>query len=85
MHVPASIATGGRTVTPIALAIVSLLAAVALWVAVTDAENPRESRVFGAAIEVEAVNVPDGLAVASISQSAVSLRVSATDDDVRAA
>jgi len=67
--------------TPVALAVVSLLTALALWVAVTDAENPRESRTFGAAITVEAINVPDGLAVADISQSAVRVRVAATEDD----
>jgi YbbR domain-containing protein len=60
---------------------VSLIAALALWVAVTDAENPRETRDFGAAIPVEAVNVADGLAVRNITPSGVRIRVSATDDD----
>ncbi len=66
--------------TPIALAIVSLIAAVVLWVAVTDAENPNKVAVFSGAIEVKAVNVPEGQAVAAIRQPNVSLRVSASED-----
>jgi YbbR domain-containing protein len=68
-------------VTPVALAVVSLLAALTLWVAVTDAENPRETRSFGAAVPIEAINVAEGLAVADITQNAVRVTVSATEDD----
>src|SRR3990170_1345643 len=67
-------------VTPVALAIVSLFAALALWVAVTDAENPRESRTFGVPISVEAINVADGLAVGDIAPNVVRVRVSATEE-----
>jgi YbbR domain-containing protein len=71
---------GRRVATPLALAIVSLVAATALWVAVTDAENPAEVRQFKAAIPIEPINVPQGLAVASLSQQAVSIRVSSSED-----
>jgi YbbR domain-containing protein len=69
-----------RVATPIALALLSLFAAVTIWIAVTDAENPNRVAVFGGAIEVRAVNVPDGLAVASIREPSVSIRVNATED-----
>jgi YbbR domain-containing protein len=71
---------GRRAATPLALALVSLVAATALWVAVTDAENPAEVRQFNAAIPIEPINVPQGLAVASLSQQAVSIRVSSSED-----
>jgi YbbR domain-containing protein len=71
---------GRRVATPLALAIVSLVAATALWVAVTDAENPATVRQFNAAIPIEPINVPQGLAVASLSQQAVSIRVSSSED-----
>jgi len=71
---------GRRVATPLALAIVSLVAATALWVAVTDAENPAEVRQFNAAIPIEPINVPQGLAVASLSQQAVSISVSSSED-----
>jgi YbbR domain-containing protein len=67
--------------TPVALAVVSLFTALALWVAVTDAENPRETREFRAPLSIEAVNVADGLAVGDITQNAVTINVSATDDE----
>lgn len=69
-----------RFVTPIFLAVVSLIAAFALWFAVTESDNPTRAAVFGAGIEVRAVNVPAGLAVASIRAPVVSLRVRADDD-----
>jgi YbbR domain-containing protein len=69
-----------RTVTPIALALVSLLAAVAMWVAVTDAENPRNTYDFGGGLIVNAINVPQSLAVAGMSENVVFVRVSATEE-----
>ena len=69
-----------RTVTPIALALTSLLAAIALWVAVTNEENPRSTFDFGGGIQVEAINVPQGLAVAGMSNNVVFVRVSATEE-----
>jgi YbbR domain-containing protein len=65
-------------VTPVALAFLSLISAVALWVAVTDAENPNRTAVFPGGIEITAVNIPDGLAVKSISSN-VSFKVSASE------
>ena len=67
-------------VTPIALAVVSLVAALILWIVVTEAETPRRQSEFGGFIEVKAVNVPEGLAVAGISPPAVKIRIN-TDDD----
>lgn len=66
-----------------ALAVLSLLAAVALWVAVTEAENPNKVEVFSGSIEVKAVNIPDGLAVAAIRDPVVILRISAPEDTLR--
>ncbi|HLF78835.1 MAG TPA: CdaR family protein [Dehalococcoidia bacterium] len=68
-----------RAATPFALALVSLLSAIALWVAVTDAENPGTIDTFKGAIEVKAVNVPEGFAVARISEP-VSIKVSTAKD-----
>ena len=69
-----------RVTTPFALALVSLVAAVSLWVAVTGAENPQRVATFGGAIEIRAVNVAEGLAVKSIREPAASLTVSAAED-----
>jgi YbbR domain-containing protein len=68
-----------RRATPVALAFVSLITALALWIAVTDAENPGTVAVFSGGIEVKAVNVPEGFAVASVRQPTVSFKVS-TDE-----
>jgi YbbR domain-containing protein len=62
------------------LALVSLLAAVAMWVAVTDAENPRNTYDFGGGLIVNAINVPQSLAVAGMSENVVFVRVSATEE-----
>jgi YbbR domain-containing protein len=72
-----------RTATPVGLALLSLVAAIALWIAVTDAENPNRIAVFSGGIEVRPVNVPDGLAVASIREPIVSLRIAADEDTFR--
>jgi YbbR domain-containing protein len=68
-----------RTGTPIALALVSLIAATALWVAVTDTENPRNAYDYGGGLVVNAINVPPGLAIAGMSDNVVFVRVSATE------
>jgi YbbR domain-containing protein len=68
-----------RIATPIALAAVSLFAALVLWIAVSDAENPRtEVRVSGN--QVVPINVPEGLAVQNISPNPVVLMVRANSD-----
>lgn len=69
-----------RIATPFALAFVSLIAAVVLWVAVSDAENPNQVRTISAAIEVRPVNVPDGLAIERIDPAVVSVTVSTTEE-----
>jgi YbbR domain-containing protein len=67
-----------QAATPIALAAVSLFAALVLWVVVTEAENPREVRDFGGVIPIRAVNVPEGMAVRSFTEDGVRIRVIAT-------
>lgn len=68
--------------TPIALAMVSLIAAVALWMVVTDAENPTTDKELPFTIPVEPVSVADGLAVYDLEPDAVVVTVRATDDTV---
>lgn len=70
-----------RIATPIALAVVSLFAALVLWIAVSDAENP-QTDVDVPGNQVRAINVPEGLAVRSISPNPVRLTVLA-DDNVK--
>jgi len=64
----------------IGLGILSLALAVSLWAFVTEEENPTRTDFFSGAIPVETVNVLEGMAVASLSDAAVSVRVSAPDD-----
>ena len=64
----------------VGLGLLSLALAVSLWAFVTEEENPTRTDFFPGAIPVEMVNVPEGLAVASLSEAAVSVRVSAPDD-----
>lgn len=64
----------------IGLGLLSLALAVSLWAFVTEEENPTRTDFLPGAIPVETVNVPEGLAVASLSEAAVSVRVSAPDD-----
>lgn len=71
-----------QALTPIALAIVSLIGALALWVAVTDAENPTTVKELPFTIPVVPVGVPDGLAVYSMSPESVVVTVRATEDTV---
>jgi YbbR domain-containing protein len=68
-----------RIGTPIALAVVSLFAALILWIAVSDAENPQDE-VEIPGNQVVVVNVPEGLAVRSISPNPVRLTVLADSD-----
>ena len=68
--------------TPIALALVSLIAAVALWVAVTDAENPTTDEELPFTIPVDPVGVADGLAVYDLEPDAVVITVRATDETI---
>ena len=61
------------------LLLLSLLIGGALWIFVTDSENPTRIDVFPSLIRVEAVNLGPGLGVASTMPS-VQVRVSAPDD-----
>jgi len=64
----------------IGLGLLSLALAVSLWAFVTEEENPTRTDFFPGAIPVETVNVPEGLALAALSDAAVSVRVSAPED-----
>jgi YbbR domain-containing protein len=64
----------------IGLGLLSLALAVTLWAFVTEEENPTRIDFFPGAVPVETVNVPEGLAVASLSEAAVSVRVSAPEN-----
>ena len=61
------------------LLVLSLLLGIALWITVTDAENPTRVDVFPASIAVEAVNVGRPLALANALQT-VEVRLSAAAD-----
>ena len=63
----------------IGLGLLSLALAITLWAFVTEEENPTRTDFFPGAIPVETVNVPEGLAVAAVSDAAVSVRVSAPE------
>jgi YbbR domain-containing protein len=63
--------------TNFSLFLLSLALAISLWFFVTDRENPTEVEAFGTAIPVSFVNVPDNLAIASVSQTTVQIRVEA--------
>ena len=69
-----------RIATPIALAVVSLFAALVLWIAVSDAENP-QTTVEVSGVPVRAVNVPEDLAVLSIQPPTVKVFVRADEDE----
>ena len=64
----------------VGLGLLSLALAVSLWAFVTEEENPARTDLFPGSIPVETVNVPEGLAVASLSETAVGVRLSAPDD-----
>jgi YbbR domain-containing protein len=68
-----------RIATPIALAAVSLFAALVLWIAVSDAENP-QTEVEVPGVPVRTVNVPEDLAVVRIAPATVRLVVRADED-----
>ena len=61
------------------LLVLSLLLGIALWITVTDVENPTRVDVFPAGIAVEAVNVGRPLAVANALR-AVEVQLSAAED-----
>src|SRR3990172_9030875 len=61
------------------LALFSLAAAFALWIAVTETQNPSRTGIFPGAIPVEAVNLPKGMAI-STALDPVNLRISAPRD-----
>jgi YbbR domain-containing protein len=63
----------------IGLGLLSLALAITLWAFVTEEENPSRTDYFAGAIPVEMVNMPQGLAVAAVSDAAVSVKVSAPE------
>jgi YbbR domain-containing protein len=68
----------------ISLAILSVALALALWLFVTDAENPTERQTFNSAIEITFVNVPEGLAVANASANTVRIDIEAPENELDA-
>lgn len=64
----------------VGLFIISLIIGAALWVFVTDVENPTVVEWFPEPISVQAVNVSDSLAVANLPLPSIQVRVSATQD-----
>lgn len=63
------------------LALLSFVLAAALWVFVTDAENPPRTDLLPSRIPVEPVNVPEGLAIAGgTAIGSVAIRVTARED-----
>jgi YbbR domain-containing protein len=68
-----------RTYWPLLVLAVAL--STALWVAVTDAENPPRTETFGTKIPVAAVNVPDDLAISGgTSLGSTTIRITARED-----
>jgi YbbR domain-containing protein len=63
----------------VTLGLLSLALAVVVWFAVSDAENPPETNFFAGSIPVLAVNVPQGKAPTSLSQTG-QVRVKITAD-----
>ena len=68
----------------ISLAILSVALALALWLFVTDAENPTERQTFNSAIEITFINVPEGLAVANSSANTVRIDIEAPENELEA-
>ncbi len=64
----------------ISLGLLSIALAASLWFFVTEAEDEQRTDFFSGFVPVEAVNVPPDLAVFSMSQPSVSVRVSAPGD-----
>ena len=62
------------------LGVLSLGLAIAVWFFVVDVENQTRTDFFPGVVPVEAVNVPQGLAVSSLSQPQVRVRISADKD-----
>lgn len=72
----------GSIVGNLGLALMSLIMALSLWLFVTDRENPREAQAFNNPISVELVNVPEGLAVANLSEAGVRIRIEAPRNEL---
>ncbi len=66
----------------VGLAVLALALALSLWLFVTDQENPTEAQNFNSSIPVELVNVPESLAVANVSETAVRIRIEAPKNDL---
>lgn len=82
LRFPGALLTFGRgAVTTVAgnlsLAALALALALSLWLYVTDRENPQERQTFNSAIPIAPSNVPNGFAVANVSQTTVRIRIEA--------
>lgn len=66
----------------LSLAALALALAFSLWLYVTDRENPQERQTFNSAIPIAPSNVPNGFAVANVSQNAVRIRIEAPRNEL---
>ena len=64
------------------LAVLAFALAFSLWLFVTDKENPTEAQTFNSTILIEAVNVPEALAVANIGEAGVRIRIEAPKSEL---
>lgn len=62
------------------LAVLSVVLAIALWVYVTDQQNPEETGRIPGMVQVQVINVPDNQAVSSISPEGVTVNARAPQD-----
>lgn len=86
-RIPAAIVMFARgAVTTVAgnlsLAALALALAFSLWLYVTDRENPQERQTFNSAIAIIPSNVPNGFAVAGLSEPAVRIRIEAPRNEL---
>jgi len=68
---------GSSLVHNASLAVLSLALALSVWLYVNDAQNPRQTDFVSGSVPITIVNVPAGRAVSTLSDTAVSVRVSA--------
>ncbi|HEX5479096.1 MAG TPA: CdaR family protein [Dehalococcoidia bacterium] len=66
----------------LSLAVLSLALALSLWLYVTERENPQQTDTFNSAIQIQFVNVPDGLALSNASASSVRIQIAAPKNQI---
>ncbi len=66
----------------LSLAALALALAFSLWLYITDRENPQERQLFNSAIAIAPSNVPNGFAVANLSENGVRIRIEAPRNEL---